>query len=238
MSASTVDVEDVLPVHSRVSWGAILAGAFIALSLYFLLTLLAGAIGMSISDKTTAKTITVAAAVWAIAITAVCLFCGGLVAANFTTGENKLEAALYGILVWAVVFATIIWLMATGVRAGFGAMVGVATAGSSVAHTAALNTTQSDWESVARQAGFTQSQIDEVKQRAQNTPAQVKAASEDPATQAKIDAAAKEASDVATKVTWWTFFGTWFAMAAAAGGGYCGAGPTFRLAPVVRARVV
>lgn len=42
MNAPRVDVEDVVPVQSRISWGAILAGSALALALYFLFTLLGG----------------------------------------------------------------------------------------------------------------------------------------------------------------------------------------------------
>ena len=39
----------------------------------------------------------------------------------------------------------------------------------------------------------------------------------------------REAGEVATHVTWYTFFGTLASMLAAVAGGYCGAGPNFRL---------
>lgn len=226
---STVHPEDLLPVRSRISWGAILAGSVLALALYFLLTLLGGAIGLTISDTTSAQGLGNAAAIWAIVVTAACLFVGGFIASQFTVGENKIEAALYGLLVWAVVFAMLLWLMASGVRAGFNAMVGVATAGSAAVGATAQNTTQEDWEAVARRAGFSQEQIDEVKQKAENVPAQARRAAEDPATRQEAEAAARELGEATTKVTWYTFLGTLVSMLAAAAGGYVGAGPTFRL---------
>ena len=224
-----VHTEDLMPVRSRISWGAITAGSVLALALYFLLTLLGGAIGFSISGNTSANTLGTAAAVWAIIVTALCLFIGGFVASQLTVGENKTEAALYGLLVWAVVFAMLLWLMATGVRAGFNAMVGVATAGSAAVSATAQNTTQEDLEAYARKAGYTQQQIDEMKQKAKDAPAQAKQATEDPATKQKAEAAAHDAGEAATKVTWYTFLGTLVSMIAAAAGGYVGAGPTFRL---------
>jgi len=230
----SVEAEDLIGVKSRISWGAILGGAAIALAMYFLLTLLMGAVGLSISDKTTANTLSIAAAIWAIAITVVCLFAGGLVASHLTVGENKVEAALYGILVWAVVFAILVWLMATGVKAGFSAMVGVATAGSAAVNTAAQNTTPADWENAARQAGFSQAEIDANRQRIANTPADARAAAQDPANHERAEQAARDAANAATKITWWTFFGTWLSMFAAALGGFIGAGPTFRLVAVNR----
>jgi len=224
-----VHAEDLVPVRSRISWGAIVAGSVLALALYFLLTLLGGAIGLSVNGRTSARALGIGAAVWAIVVTALCLFIGGLVASQLTVGENKMEAAMYGLLVWAVVFAMLLWLMATGVQAGFNAMVGVATAGSAAANTVAQNTTQEDWEAGARRAGFTQQQIDDVKQRAKDAPAQAKAAVEDPANRQKAEAAAREVEEAVTKVTWFTFLGTLVSMLAAAAGGYVGAGPTFRL---------
>ena len=224
-----VDIEDIAAVRSRISWGAIAAGSVLALALYFLLTLLGGAIGFSISDKFEGKNIGLAAAIYAIAVTALCLFAGGFLASQLTAGENKREAAIYGLLVWAVVFAMLMWLMATGVRAGFNSMVGVATAGSSVANATAQNTTQADFEEGARRAGYTPQQIEDFKTRAKNAPADAKAAAEDPNSKAQAEQRAREAGEVATRVTWWSFLGTFVSMLAAAAGGFVGAGPSFRL---------
>lgn len=226
---TSVQTEDLVPVRSRISWGAIVAGSVLALALYFLLTLFGGAIGFTISGSTTSQTLGIAAAVWAVLVTAVCLFIGGFVASQLTVGENKTEAMMYGLLVWAVVFAMLLWLMATGVRVGFNAMVGVATSGSAVATATAQNTTQEDWEAVARRAGFSQQQVDDVKQKAKDAPAQAKQAIDDPATRQRAEAVAHDAGEAATKVTWYTFLGTLVSMLAAAAGGYVGAGPTFRI---------
>lgn len=226
---SPVGVEDLVGVRSRISWGAIVAGSVLALALYFLLTLLGSAIGFSVSDKFEGRNIGAGAAVYAVLVTAACLFAGGVVASQFTAGENKREAAMYGLLVWAAVFTMLLWLMATGVKAGFNTMVGVATAGSAAVDTAAKNVTQADAEEAARKFGFSQQQIDEVKQRARNAPADAKAAVEDPANQARAQEVAREAGEVATRVTWWAFLGTLVSMLAASAGGYVGAGPTFRL---------
>ena len=228
-SRSAAEAEDIVSVRSRISWGAIAAGSVLALALYFLLTLLGGAIGFSISDKTSAQGLGVAAAVWAIVVTAACLFAGGFVASQLTVGENKREAAAYGLLVWALVFAMLLWLRATGVKAGFNAMVGVATTGAAVGDTVAKTTTQGNWEELARKGGVEQSQIDAWKQKANTAPADARATVEDPATKQRMDQAARDAGDAATRVTWYTFLGTLISMVAAAAGGYIGAGPTFRL---------
>ena len=233
---SPIGVEDVAGVKSRLSWGAILAGSVLALALYFLLTLLGGAIGLSVSDKFEGRNIGMGAVIYAVAVTAICLFAGGFVASQLTSGENKREAAMYGLLVWAAVFAMLLWLMATGVRAGFNAMIGVATAGSAVANTTAQNTTSGDFDDAARRAGYNQQQIEDFKQKVKNAPADAKATAEDPATKAKTEQAARESADVATRVTWWSFAGTLISMMAAVAGGYVGAGPSFRLFAVPVAR--
>lgn len=230
----TAGSADAVEVRGRVSWGAIIAGSVLALALYFLLTLLGGAIGFSVSDKFDGRNIGFAAAAFAIAATAACLFVGGFAASQLTTGESRREGAVYGLLVWAAVFTMLLWLMATGVRAGFKAMVGVATAGTSAAGAAAQNTSAADFDDAARRAGYTPQQVEEFKQKVKNAPADAKAVADDPATRAKAEQAAHDAGEVATRVTWWSFFGTLVSIAAAAAGGFVGSGPTllvFRVAP-------
>jgi len=229
VSNSPVQTEDLVAVGSRIRWGAIVAGSVLSLALYFLLTLLGGAIGFSVSDRTTAQELGMAAAVWAIGVTAVCLFVGGFVSSQFTVGENKSEAAVYGLLVWAVVFGMLLWLMATGVRVGFNAMIGVATAGNAVVNVNAQNANSTDWESAALRAGFDRKQIDDVKQRVKDAPAQAQATIDESALRVKADVTAREAAQAATTVTWLTFAGTLLSMLAAAAGGYVGSGPALRL---------
>jgi len=231
---SPVRVEDMMPVRSRVRWEPILAGSLVALSLYFLLTLLGAALGFTVENQASAKTMAIAAAVYAAVITALCLFVGGVVASQMSVGENKFEGALYGVLVWAVVSTMLLWLMATGVRAGFNAVVGVATAGATVGNAVADNTTQKDWEANAKAAGFSQAQIDDVKAKTKDAAGQAKAAVDDPATKEKADAMLKEANDKGALVAWLAFGGTLLGMLAAVLGGRFGAGPSFELFAVAR----
>lgn len=205
-----VQPEDLMSVRSRISWGAIVAGSALAIALYFLLTLLGAAIGLSIGDRVDANNLSIGAAIYAILITAVCLFVGGYTASQLTAGENRTEAAIYGLLVWAVVFALLLSLMATGVRAGFTAMVGVSTAGN--------NVNQGDFEAAARRAGYSQAQIESFKQNVQNAPAEARQAAQNPENEA-----------AATRVAWYAFLGTLVSMLAGVAGGYVGSGPRMRL---------
>ena len=212
---SAVHAEDILPVRSRLSWGAIIAGSVLALAVYLLLTLLGSAIGLSVSGNVTDKALGVGAVVWAIVTTAGCLFLGGYIASQFTTGENKVEGMMYGLLVWGVVFASLMWLMASGVRAGFNAMVGMANPVAS----ANANT---HWEDAARRAGATDADIDRFRTNVNNAPENIRNAINDPANR-------EAAAENATRAAWYSFVGTLVSMLAAGFGGYIGAGPTFRL---------
>lgn len=216
-----VRIEDLVPVRSRVSWGAIFAGAVVALAAYLVLTLLGGAIGLTISDSTRTGTLATGAAVWAILATGVALFLGGWVTSQSTVGENKTEAAFHGVIMWGVVLAMILWLAGVGLRAGFNAMWGVST----FTNAAARETTTEDWEAAARRAGVSQQTINEWRQKAKDAPAEARQAIEDPANQRAV-------AEYATQASWYTLLGTLLSMVAAVAGALVGSGPSFRLITV------
>src|SRR5580658_9008202 len=107
-SSNTLRVRDVESVGTRISWGAVLAGAMVALGIYFLLTTLAAAVGMSISERVDPTKLEIGAVVWAVLTTTSALFVGGLVTSLFTAGENKTEAVFYGVIMWAVVLVMLL----------------------------------------------------------------------------------------------------------------------------------
>lgn len=203
-----VHTEDVIPVRSRISWAAVLAGSILALALYFLLTLLGTAIGLSVHDRMADRSLAIGAVVWAILVTAGCLFLGGFVASQLTTGENKIEGMLYGLMVWAAVFA----LLATGVRYGFSAMIGMANAANT---TAAAN--GGTWEDMALRSGVPQNEVDRMRATIPDATARAR------------EAAGQATEEHATRAAWYAFLGTLVSMLAGAIGGYVGSGPTLRL---------
>jgi hypothetical protein len=219
-----VKAEDIVPVHSRIAWGPVMAGAVLALATYLLLTLVGTALGLSIHGRVSDRGLAIGAVVWAIVITAWSLFVGGFVASQFTTGENKIEGAVYGFIVWAVVLGMIVLLLAAGVRAGFGAMVGVANTAGTVAN---IN---GNWDEIARKNGATDADIERARTDMANAPASVRDALNDPANR-------RAAEEHASRAAWYSVLGTVVSMLAAGFGGYVGAGPTFRLVPVVTNRV-
>jgi hypothetical protein len=141
-----------------------------------------------------------------------------MVASLFTTGENKVEAMIYGIVMWAFLFAVFVAMGAVGIRAGFSAML-------ELNNTAQAEASQG-WEKGAREAGVSAEQIAEWRTRLAGTP--------DAAAQA--EQLKKTMAEAGTRITWYAFLGMWLSMMAAAGGAVVGAGPTFRLVSLAPSR--
>ncbi|MBY0230143.1 MAG: hypothetical protein K2W96_12750 [Gemmataceae bacterium] len=224
-SEPQIGVEDVFPVRSRINWGPILGGAFVALALYFVLTLLGTAAGFTIVTQTTAadstggrNTLAVVGAIWMLFTTIAALFVGGWVTSQLSVGETPKEAAVYGIILWGTVLAMLMFMLAAGVRAGFTGMVGMATITDKVAD----RTDRDDWRDMAERAGYPRSQIDKWIADAKDLPRKVKEAADDPAKR-------QEVGNTATAAAWWALAGTLLSMGAAIGGAVVGAGPRFRL---------
>ncbi len=198
-------LEDLRSVGTRIRWGAILAGASLALGIYFLLGILGAAVGLSISDKMNPATLTNGAIAWAVFTTCTALFVGGVVASVFTVGENKVEAMLYGIIMWSVLLAFFVSLGAAGVHTGFNSLADLSNR--------ARTGTAPPWEARASEAGVPVPQNEQGNAQRngdanRNTPV---------------------SAESVTRITWYSFLGVWLSMFAAAAGAVVGAGPTFRL---------
>jgi hypothetical protein len=114
-SRAALQPQDVLSVGSRVSWPAILAGLAVTVTVYVGLTLLAIAVGLTTMDNVRARTFAIGATLIGIFNLLASLFLGGYVASRLTTRETQGEAVVYGVLVWAALFFT---LLLTGVNMG------------------------------------------------------------------------------------------------------------------------
>jgi hypothetical protein len=199
-----IEPKDVLPVGSRVSWGAILAGAVLALAVYFALSLLGVAIGLSVSRRVSGEQLGVGAAIYAIVALLVALFLGGYVASQATVGESRGEAVCYGVLVWGVTLLTAVWIASQGFDAGFGGLLSQAGK-TPTPDPGARSSLLSDEE--LRKVGLTDQQIGSVRQAGESLRARV----------GRLDVTAE---------AWWSFFGVVLSMAAAVAGALTGAGPT------------
>jgi hypothetical protein len=219
---ATQPVQEIMSVRTRVNLGAIFAGAVVSLAVYLLLSLLGMALGLSISAHATDTQLGLAAAGWALATLLIALFCGGFLVSQCTVGETTGEAAVYGVIMWGLVIAFLLWLTTTGTRLGFNAALTTA----STPAAAPTPTTLSD-EQLAK-AGFSKEVIaanrEYFNNLGQTVGSQMRAAAENPQ---------------AIPAAWWTFAGVLFSMLAAMIGAVCGSGPQVVVAGFpIRARFI
>ncbi len=76
------------------------------------------AIGMSVSDDVTSRSLGTGAGVWGFLSLLIALFAGGWVTTQVTVGESRTEAVLYGVVLWATTSVLLLSLAAGGVRVG------------------------------------------------------------------------------------------------------------------------
>jgi hypothetical protein len=209
--------QDLVSVGSRISWGAIFAGAVLALGLYSLFSIVGAAVGLSISERVNPSTLKTTAIAWALLTMLVAVFVGGVATSQFTVGESKTEAMLYGVIMWALLFGLLAAVSAAGVRAGFHALAGYANY--------AENASTPSWDRLAREAGVPADQIDTWRRKLGSVPERVNQEAQDPQNQ-------EAAREAATRITWYAFIGTWLSMIAAAVGAVIGAGPMFKVVAV------
>ncbi len=94
---------------SRVSWGAILAGAVIAVMIGLMLNILGAAVGATAvdavqGDTPSASTFGIGAGIWLLVANLIGLAVGGYAAARLSGTADKTDAALHGVGVWAIGF--------------------------------------------------------------------------------------------------------------------------------------
>ncbi|MEX0928317.1 MAG: hypothetical protein WD266_07880 [Balneolales bacterium] len=98
---------------SKVSWGAILAGALVAIVVQIVLSMLGIAIGASAINPTESggafSGLGIGAALWWVVTALISLFTGAWVAGRMASITNSFEGMMHGIIVWCV--ATFIGLM-------------------------------------------------------------------------------------------------------------------------------
>ncbi|MFL6116041.1 MAG: hypothetical protein ACJ786_32515 [Catenulispora sp.] len=121
----TVRAEDLLPVRSRVSWGALLSGAMVAIAVLVLLSVLGAACELTAYNRSSSRQLETAGAIWAVVSTLIALFVGGYVTSQLAVGENRTEAGIYGIILWGVLFTLLLMLATSGTQLGVSAMWGL-----------------------------------------------------------------------------------------------------------------
>ena len=91
---------------NRISWGAIFAGAVIALAIGLMLNMLGVAVGASLVDTAArngpaASSIGLGAAAWMLVSNLIALFVGGYAAARLSGTADGTDGTLHGVAVWA-----------------------------------------------------------------------------------------------------------------------------------------
>lgn len=216
--SNTVQTEDLVSVGSRVSWSAILAGAAVAIGVQALLGILAFAAGGAVDSSFNARpseTLSTSAIIWMILTACVALFAGGVVTSLLTAGENKIEAAIYGIVMWATVTAVAAHAASFGVH-----------------HADPVHRGSERWDIAAQNAGVPADQI----QTWQTKLAEQRRDGNTSTTTGTTTTTVTETT-ATSRARWWAFGAVWLSMFAAAAGAVVGAGPTFRLVAVTRTPV-
>jgi len=117
-----IDANDVVSVGTRISWGAVLAGASVALAVMFALGWLSTAIGMSVRDAASDRTLFIGSMICLLVTVVASLFVGGFVVSRITAGEDKTEALTYGVVLWGFLFAVTTAMASRGTDIGLNAL--------------------------------------------------------------------------------------------------------------------
>jgi hypothetical protein len=115
-----------------ISWGAIFAGALVALALHLVLAIFALGLGLGAVDVVSdpdveSGTITGAIGVWWTVSALLSLFLGGWTAGRVAGGPFAPRGVFLGVLVWAIVTLASFWLLTTAVSTLLGGPLAVAT---------------------------------------------------------------------------------------------------------------
>jgi ElaB/YqjD/DUF883 family membrane-anchored ribosome-binding protein len=114
----------------RMSWGAVLAGAVVALSVQLLLSLLGLGIGLAtvdpaVGDTPSAASFGIATGVFYAIVTLVSLFAGGWVAGRLAGMPVRTDGLLHGVVTWAVAMLLLLYVVTTTVGAVLSGTLGM-----------------------------------------------------------------------------------------------------------------
>ncbi|KQY90806.1 MULTISPECIES: hypothetical protein [unclassified Brevundimonas] len=117
------------PLHTLISWPAVIAGAIVAVAVGAMLNLLGVALGASAFnpydfDGGDSSGFTAAAGMWMAFANAIALFVGGAVASRAAKYADHHKGALHGLAVWALAFLLAITIASAAGAGGAAALVG------------------------------------------------------------------------------------------------------------------
>jgi hypothetical protein len=175
---------------ARISWGAIFAGAVVALAIQLVLTLIGGAIGLATLNPATGQspssmTLGIGAALWLVISSLISLFMAGYVAGRL---GGTFNGWLHGLATWATVTTLTLLLLATAA----GGLVGAASG------LGAFAVSNSDKMSPSQLPPTVQQQIDQLTAQARQSADQA-AAQAQATTPEQREAQARELGQRAAK---------------------------------------
>lgn len=135
--AMAVAPEGAPSLRSRMSWGAVLAGAIAALSVALMLNALGAGIGATTVDAAaratpSATSFGIGAAIWMLISNLIALLIGGYVAARLSGTSDNTDGTLHGVAVWATMFllsAVLLGNLVSGIASGASSVVSGITGG-------------------------------------------------------------------------------------------------------------
>ena len=220
---------DLMGVRSRVSWGAIAAGAMVALTIYVVLSVLGVALGVEAAVRGAGDQLGAGAAIYSIISLLLAMFFGGWTTSRLAVGESKTEAVLYGLILWGVLFLGMVWLLSAGIRTGFGAVLGAASG------TYTTEEGRVDVDRVARdlkRAGADDATVEKYRgyyERVRDNPAAAGDVGRELSTNPDARQSARQAA-------WWTLAGVVVSMVAVVVGALTGAGELLQPVPILGVR--
>lgn len=119
-----------LAVGKRISWGAVFAGALLALVIQLALSLLGLGIGLGtidpLQEQNPMSGLGTGAVIWWVVTTLGSLYLGATVAARLAGVPRRTDSLLHGLLTWSVVTLLTFYLLTTAVGRIIGGVTGVA----------------------------------------------------------------------------------------------------------------
>lgn len=146
-------METVLsPTRSRTNWGAIFAGAFVAVGAQILLLVLGLAIGLTAIDANAQNPFSglgIGSLIWLLITAVLSLFAGAYVTGRLSTAATKTDGVLNGAVVWALFLVFSVFVTGSGISGIAGGLGSIAQSGASAADSGVV-------EDVLERSGLTQ----------------------------------------------------------------------------------
>jgi hypothetical protein len=114
---------------SKLTWGAVIAGAVVTLVVVMMVILLGMAIGLfslgHVAEDGSFGSLGMGSAIWWVLSWLVGLFCGGWLTARFAGLQRRHDGVLHGVVTWAVTFLVSLFLLTSVLGAVIGGTFGI-----------------------------------------------------------------------------------------------------------------